>query len=125
MTAVRTSIAKQFGDEQIELAYAPLFAHRPDIYDQFRAAIASTKKAEDEFFLDLLEESQKAIFGLPGKLQFPSPHLHDKLLDISSYMHRQFATELASILDEIRLFLKGIVTATDEQLVTRTQTDAK
>src|SRR5712675_305066 len=89
MTAVRTSIAKQFGDEQIELAYAPLFTHRPDIYDRFRAAIANTKKAEDEFFLDLLEECQKAIIGLPGKLQFPSPQLHDKLLDISSYTQRQ------------------------------------
>ena len=51
--------------------------------------------------------------------------LHDQLLDISSYMHKQFAKELASILDEIRLFLKGIVTATDTQLVTRTQAESR
>jgi len=119
MVAIRTSIAKQLDDEQIELAYAPLFAHRPDVYDRFRGAIAHAKKEEEEFFLDLLEECQKIIHGLPTSVEFPSTRLHDRLLDMCTYLHKRFAAELLTTLDGVRSFLRGILAASDEQLMSR------
>jgi hypothetical protein len=120
MIAIRLSIYKQFSDEQIELAYAPLFVHQSEIYDLFKNVIEKAKQAEDEFFWNLMGECQKAILGLPDQMQTVSPVLANKLLDISTYYHKLYAQEFSSLLDEIRRFLRGIVTASDQQIVSRT-----
>ncbi len=119
MIAIRLSIYEQFSEEQIEIAYAPLFAHQGEIYDLFKNAIEKAKQAEDNFFWDLMGECQKAILDLPDQMQTVDPALSNKLLDISSYYHKQYAREFSLLLDEIRQFLRGMVTASDERIVSR------
>src|SRR5712691_1128693 len=65
MIAIRLSIYEQFSDEQIELAYAPLFAHQGEIYDLFKNAIEKAKQAEDKFFWDLMGECQMPFWICP------------------------------------------------------------
>lgn len=120
MIEIRLSIYKQFSDEQIELAYAPLFVHKHEIYDLFKGVIEKAKQVEDDFFWGLMGECQKAILGLPDQMQTVSPVLSNKLLDICSYHHKQYAQQFSLLLDEIRHFLRGIVTASDEHIVSRT-----
>jgi len=119
MIEIRLSIYKQFNDEQIELAYAPLFVHKDEIYDLFKGVIEKAKQVEDDFFWNLMGECQKAILDLPDQMQTVSPVLSNKLLDISSYYHKQYAQQFSLLLDEIRQFLRGIVTAPDERIVSR------
>lgn len=116
LNELRTSIMETFREEQIEIAYAPLFVYSSWIYDLFADAMKFAKTAEAASFDALQGKCQAAIF------KFDPTHAHSGVLGnglraICAEHELQSSEDFNSALSDIRKFLKLILSKNDEELL--------
>jgi hypothetical protein len=113
---LRSSIMEKFRDEQIEVAYAPLFVYNPYIYDLFEDAMRAAKAAETAAFVILQEKCQTAILHLDAP-NASTAVLGNALREICGEHVLQSNDKFRLALSEVRVFLKLILSMTDKQIL--------
>jgi len=113
---LRTSIMDTFRDEQIEVAYAPLFVYNSSIYGLFADAMKFAKAAEAASFAVLQGKCQAVILNLHPS-QASTAVVGNALRAICGEHELQSCKDFDIALSDIREFLKSVLTKTDRELL--------
>jgi hypothetical protein len=113
---LRTSIMDTFREEQIEVAYAPLFVYSSSIYHLFEDAMKFAKAAEAASFAVLQEKCQAAILSLHPS-DASSAILGNVLRGICAEHELQSSEDFSIALSDVRSFLKRVLSQNDKELM--------
>jgi len=114
---VKGDLIKLFRDEQIELAYAPLFGYRRDGYAMFSAALESALGTFDACFDLFRDASQETILGMRNLQRFKSAELGNPVRSFADEIQRAQRELIPRCLEPFRTELLKTIELGDAEIV--------
>ena len=121
---LRADILSEFQSEGIEVSYAPLLIYRTDIYELFRDSMLAARAIEAASFTVLQTECQRVILDVDVS-QVRSATLGNALRQVCHEHADQLATQLSYAFNDIRKFLRSILSMSDLGIVRPSTSELK
>ena len=118
MNRVHSEVASAQRQERIQSTYADLFGYGRDSYARFNSTLSGLKEREAMVFGGLLDATQDAVLKFAKDLSDYQPaELGNNLRVAANNSKGEMKRELEEVLTPFRVFLEGLVSAGDEELV--------
>ncbi|MEA2688944.1 MAG: hypothetical protein QOD51_1551 [Candidatus Eremiobacteraeota bacterium] len=119
----KTELVKLYRDEEVEVAYAPLFGYRQDSYRRFSDGLRAAVSSWELYYGNFRDESQDRILGMADDKPFKSADLGNEVRPIASKLRSQQSAQVRECLAELQTFLLEIVAASDEAIGQRLRSE--